>query len=237
MDADDVVLVALVNQPRDLELVRTECWYRIPVKHAPAHFTQARFVAFYLTKSFAEQKWSICEYAPVRGHELVRRRDLFPEQVDHVRADDAYYKLQLGPLIALPRPIVSRSGRRVLFLWTTGDKFLRAVEINDLFGKSQADDALWNVLKESRIGAERQIFAHDARSRYRIDFWIPCALGSLAIILADRPRRLPKGKKWRALQFSDDDVYKRPADCVRKIRHLARELGGMTEARGKTHIL
>ena len=228
MDADDVVLVALVNQPRDLELVRSECWYRIPVKHAPAHFTQARYLAFYLTKSFAGRKWSICEYALVRGHELVRRRDLFPDQVDHPRADDAYYKLQLGPLISLPRPIVSRSGRRVLFLWTTGDKFLRAVEINDLFGKSQADDALWDMLKASRVGAERQIVVRDARARYRIDFWIPCARGNLAVILAEGTRRLPKGRQWRALQFSEEDVYKRPAVCVRKIKHLARELGGVS---------
>ena len=234
MDADDVVLVALVNQLRDLELARRECWYRIPVKHAPVHFMQARYLAFYLTKSFKDGKWSICEYAPIRGHELVRRRDLFPEQADHPRADDAYYKLQLGPLIALPRPIVSRSGRRILFLWTTGDKFLRAVEINDLFGKSQADDALWNLLKDSRIGAERQIVAHDARSRYRIDFWIPCAQGSLAIVLADGSRRLPKGKKWRAMQFSDEDIYARPVDCVRKIKHLARELGGVAWAREKS---
>jgi hypothetical protein len=228
VDADDVVLIALINRPRDLELVRTERWYRIPVKHAPVHFTQARYLAFYLTKSFAESRWSICEYALVRGHELVRRRDLFPDQADHPRAEDAYYKLQLGPLIALPRPIVSRSGRRVLFLWTTGDKFLRAVEINDLLGKSDADDALWDALKVSRVGAERQVVVHDARSRYRIDFWIPCARGSLAVILADAPRRLPKGKKWRALQFSDEDASKRPADCVRKIKHLARELGGVS---------
>lgn len=230
MDADDVVLVALLNQPRDLERVRSERWYRIPVKHAPVHFTQARYLAFYLTRSFGEAKWSIREYASVRGHELVRRRDLFPDQPDHPRAGDAYYKLQLGPLIALKRPIVSRSGRRILFLWTTGDKFLRAVEINDLLGSSQADDALWDELKASGIGAERQIVVRDARSRYRVDFWIPCARGGLAVVLAQGTRRLPKGSKWRALQFSDDDVYNHPAGCIRKIKHVARELGGVTWA-------
>src|SRR5512135_2321128 len=217
VDADDVVLVALLNQPCDLDRVRSEQWYRIPAKHAPVHFTQAGYLAFYLTKAFGDARWSICEYAPVRGHELVRRRDLFPDQADHPRADDAYYILQLGPLIALPRPIVSRSGRRILFLWTTGDKFLRAVEINDLFGTSQADDALWDELKASRIGAERQIVVRDTRSRYRIDFWIPCVRGGLAVILAEGARRLPKGIKWRALRFSDADIYNHPAGCIRKI--------------------
>jgi hypothetical protein len=226
VDADDVVLVALINQPRDLETARSEHWYRIPAKHAPAHFTQARYIAFYLTKAFADNKWSICEYAPVRGHELVRRRDLYPDQPDHPRADDAYFKLQLGALLTLPRPIVSRAGRRILFIWTTGDKFLRAVEINDLLGKSDADDALWDALKASKIGAERQMLVRDTRSRYRVDFWIPCACGNLAVILADKPRRLPKGKKWRALRFSDEDIYARRAGCIRKIQSMARELGG-----------
>jgi hypothetical protein len=226
VDADDVVLVVLINRPRDLEIVRAEHWYRIPAEHAPAHLSQARYLAFYLTRAFGENKWSICEYAPVRGHELVRRRELFPDESDHPRADEAYYKLQLGPLIALPRPIVSRSGRRILFIWTTGDRFSRAVEINDLLGKSDADDTLWDALKEVHIGAERQVTVRDARARYRIDYWIPCARGSLAIMLADAPRRLPKGRAWRALQFAKDDVYTRHRDCIGKIQNVVRELGG-----------
>ena len=226
MDADNVVLVALINQPRDLEIVHAEHWYRIPAKHAPAHFTQAGYVAFYLTRSFGDCKWSIREYAPVRGHELVCRRDLFPAQADHPRADEAYYKLQLGQMIALPRPIVSRAGRRLLFIWTTGDKFLRAVEINDLLGRNEADDALWDALKQSQIAAERQVTVRDARARYRVDFWIPCARGNLAVLLADAPRRLPRGRGWRALRFSEEDVFARRADCVDQIREIVRELKG-----------
>jgi hypothetical protein len=226
VDADDVVLVALLNQPRDLEIARAEHWYRIPAKHAPAHFTQARYIAFYLTKPFGEAKWSIRDYAPVRGHELVRRRDLFPEQVDHPRADEPYYKLQLGPLIALPRPIVSRAGRRLLFIWTTGDKFLRAVELNDLLGRGAADDVLWSALKESHVAAERQVIVRDARARYRIDFWVPCAQGDLAIVLGQTPRRLPGGKRWRALRFSEEDVFARRSACVDQIRRIVRELKG-----------
>lgn len=232
MDADDAVLIVLMNRPRDLEIAREEHWYRIPAKHAPAHLTQARFLAFYLTRAFAENKWSIREYAPVRGHELVRRRDLFPEEGDHPRADDAYYKLQLGPLIALPRPIVSPSGRRVLFIWTGGEKFSRAVEINDLLGQSDADDALWDALKAARIDAERQMTVQDARSRYRVDYWIRCARGNLAIILADMPRQLPKGKRWRALQFSTEQVIGQRKECIAQIQKMIREIGGVASAQG-----
>jgi hypothetical protein len=226
LDADDVVLVALLNQPRDLEIARAEHWYRIPAKHAPAHLTQTRYVAFYLTKTFGDHKWTIREYAPVRGHELVRRRDLFPDQIDHPRANDAYYQLQLGALIELPRPIVSRSGRRLLFIWTTGDKFSRAVEINDLLGKRAADDALWGALKAAGIGAERQIVVRDHRARYRVDFWIPCRRGNLAVIVSDAKRKLPKTKTIHGAQFTRLDIEQNVGQCARRVGRLARELGG-----------
>jgi hypothetical protein len=225
VDADDPVLVALLNNPRDLEIVRAEHWYRVPAKHAPARLTQTRYVAFYLTKAFADCKWTIREYAPVQGHELVRRRELFPDETDHPRADDAYFKLQLGSLIALPRPIVSKGARRILFIWTTGSKFSRAVELNDLLGASDADDALWDALKAAGIGAERQITVRDQRARYRVDFWIPCARGNLAVLLGDTPRRMPKGKAWRAVRFSareSENVGK----CASQVSRMIRELGG-----------
>lgn len=226
MDADDLVLVALMNNPSDMEIVRAERWYRIPAKHAPAHVSQARYVAFYLTKRFGDCKWTVREYAPVRGHELVRRRELFPDEIAHPRAGDAYYKLQLGSLIELRRPITSRGARRILFIWTTGDKFSRAVEINDLLGKSAADDALWNELKASGIDAERQITVRDARARYRVDYWIQCARGNLAIILGDTPRRMPKGKTWRAMQFSTAELEQDLDDCAQQVSRMIRELGG-----------
>jgi hypothetical protein len=226
MDADDVVLVALMNQPRDLAIARAEHWYRIPAQHAPAHVTRVRYLAFYLTRAFGENRWTIREYAPVRGHELVRRRDLFSGEADHPRANEAYYKLQIGALLALPRPIVSARGRRHLFIWTTGEKFSRAVEVNDLLGKGAEDDALWDALKASGIRGERQTTVRDARARYRVDFWIPCARGDIAIALGERARQLPKGKFWRTAQFSTPALA-HPQRCVTTIRKMIRELGGI----------
>ncbi len=172
MDADDAVLVALINRPRDLEIARTEHWYRIPAKHAPGHLIAAQYVAFYRTRVFGEERWSIREYARVRGHELVRRCDLFPDEPDHPRADEVYYKLQLGALIPLQRPIVSRTSRRLLFVWTTGGRFSRAVEVADLLGNHAADDSLWDALKGSGQWSDRPVTAREARARYRVDYWL-----------------------------------------------------------------
>lgn len=131
IELDARVLVCLINTPRDLEIARWDHWYRIPVKHAPADYL-ADYLAFYLTSAFGDEKWAVHEYAEVRGHELVRRVDLFPDQPDHPRANDLYYKMQLGPLNRLSRPVPSPKWRRLTFIQTTGDRFLSALDLNEL---------------------------------------------------------------------------------------------------------
>ena len=87
----------------------------------------------YFTKTFGENRWAIHFYASIESHELVTRRDLIPSEPDHPRAGNWYYALQLGPLERKLPPIVSTRWRRVTFIVTSGDRFMQAVEINDLF--------------------------------------------------------------------------------------------------------
>ncbi|MCL5997174.1 MAG: hypothetical protein M1546_14125 [Chloroflexi bacterium] len=141
------VLVCLINKPRDLEIARWDHWYRIPVKTAPADYL-ADVLAFYLTAAFGDEKWAIHEYAEVRGHELVRRVDLFPDQPDHPRANALYYKMQLGPLQRLSRPIPSLKWRRVSFIETTGDRFLNALEISELAENRSGGDRFVKLMED-----------------------------------------------------------------------------------------
>ena len=39
--------------------------------------------------------------APVRGYRLVRRRELLPDEPTHPRAEDRYYRVDVGPLAPL----------------------------------------------------------------------------------------------------------------------------------------
>jgi len=48
-------------------------------------------IDFYLTKPFGVEAFSIRWYAQVRGHELVTRRDLLPDEPGHPRAEQRYY--------------------------------------------------------------------------------------------------------------------------------------------------
>ncbi len=183
--SSDRVLVAIMNNRRDFETARDEGWYRVPQKHAPQSTTEAAVLAFYFTKAFGDEKWSVRWYGPVRGHELVRRRDLFPDQIDHPRADEVYYKLQLGPLMQLERPILSLRWRRITFIETSWDRLTAAEEVNDLYASGA--DGLYVTLKEAGFWPEREFEVRESGVEYTVDLAIPCQEGAVTIAVGDRP--------------------------------------------------
>lgn len=142
------VLVALMNNPRDLQIARAEGWYRIPEARAPKNLAGADYVAFYQTRMFGDEKWSIRHYGPIIGLDTMRRRDLLPDEPDHPRANEPYVRVHLGPLETLPQPIIGEKGRRILFVMTTGVQFITARRVEDLFRKRPvADDPLYRLIK------------------------------------------------------------------------------------------
>lgn len=224
MNPDDVVLVALINSPRDLELAAHEHWYRIPAKHAPKFFDGAQYLAFYLPRSFGERKWSIDTYATVRGHELARRVDLIPEEPEHARANDVYYKLQLGEIERREPPIVSRRARRVLFLWTNWEKFSTAREWNDLYLRTPAHEKLYDALRAEHLEVERETFVREGHSRYRVDFLVYLPHRKIAISLGDAAARENLGARAIALTVTPNEIENHIARVRRTIQHAAREL-------------
>jgi len=168
MYPEDRVLVAYVPYPADFDLIKTEGWYRIPQRRAPKG-VYAEYFAFYFGRRFGPEKWAVHYYAQRMGHELVTRRELFPDQPEHPRADEGYYKVQLGPLQRLERPIVSLRWRRITFIHTTGDRFQQAAEINDLFvDGDEYVDRLYAALKERGVQPERQYRVQEAGVTYEV---------------------------------------------------------------------
>lgn len=181
MYPEDRVLVAYVPEPADFEIVKTAGWYRIPQKHAPKGL-HAEYFAFYFGSRFRTEKWAIHYYAPQLGRELTTRVALFPDQPDHPRANEMYYKVQLGPVQRLERPIVSLRWRRVTFLHTTWDRFLDATEINDLFVDGDPYvDRLYATLKEQGIQAERDYRVEEPGAVYHVPLAILCRNGRVDV--------------------------------------------------------
>ncbi len=142
-----LVLVAVINNPRDLEIARLLGWYRIPLRTAPKVIA-VDHLAFYQTGAFGDEKWCIQYIAPVRGHELTTRQELLKTEPDHPRAHEEYYKIQIGPLERLTNPILAETWRRITFLYTTGEYLMRAKTINELVVQSDERQLLWQALRE-----------------------------------------------------------------------------------------
>jgi hypothetical protein len=143
----DLILVAFMPTPRDMEIARVLGWYRIPLRTAPK-VVAVDYLAFYQPASFGKRKWLIETVAPVRGHELVARDELFKEDIASPKAREEYFKILIGPLVQLPHPIRAEKWKRVTFFYTTGEYLLSAKTINDLIVHSDERKMLWQSLRE-----------------------------------------------------------------------------------------
>src|SRR3990172_9959456 len=112
----DLVLVAFLPSPRDLEIARLLGWYRIPLRTAPK-VVAVDYLAFYQPASFGDQGGRIEFVSVLLGHELTTRAELLREEADHPRAAEEYYKLQVGALEKLEHPILADQWKRLTFLY------------------------------------------------------------------------------------------------------------------------
>lgn len=155
-----LILVVVMNDPRDLEIARLLGWYRIPLRSAPKVIA-VDFLAFYQTAAFDADKWRIRWCAPVTGHELTTRVELLRGEPDHPHANKEYYKIQLGTLLELPEPVQAGEWRRITFLYTTGEHLLKARTVNDLVVANHERPLLWQALRE-RLQRSNQYGSKDA---------------------------------------------------------------------------
>lgn len=147
LSSTSLVLVAVINHPRDLEIARLLGWYRIPLRSAPKVIA-VDYLAFYQTAAFGDEKWRIQTIAPVQGHELTTRLELLQDEPNHPHARHEYYKVQLGPLERLPEAILADQWRRITFFYTTGEYLLNARTVKDLIVESEERQLLWQALRE-----------------------------------------------------------------------------------------
>jgi very-short-patch-repair endonuclease len=235
------VLVAVINNLRDFEIARDQGWYRIPVARAPRRLG-ADYLAFYQTKAFGAEAWAVNYYAPVLRVRLARRRDLLPAEADHPRANDAYYKIEIGPLQRLPRPIPSLRLRRITFICTTLQRLLSAEEINDLWLGSEEEECLWTAFRENGITAERRWgLREEDDEEYTVDFALFCREGRVAVLCEETTwqtglvlREKPledydlNTAGWTTLRFTARQITRSLPNCLAAVRQAIAERGGLT---------
>lgn len=153
-----LILVCLMPSPRDLEIARLLGWYRIPFRTAPK-VVAVDYLAFYQPSAFGQRGGQIEYVAEVRGHELTTRGELLKDEGSHPRAREEYYKIQIGELEKLKKPVAADKWKRITFLYTTGEYLLNAKTLNDLVVDGDERLVLWRSLRER--AANEQLYKTD----------------------------------------------------------------------------
>ena len=168
LSADHLILVAIIPTPEDLQMARMLGWYRIPARSAP-RILNVDFIAFYQPAAFGERRWRVDYLAPVLGHELTTRIDLLKDEGDHPRADEEYFKIQLGSVLHLKNSIRAGDWRRFTFLYTTGEYFKSASFLTDLTVAPAERRNLWKALRERGAGAAEYAYQNGNLDEISID--------------------------------------------------------------------
>jgi very-short-patch-repair endonuclease len=247
MPTQGEVLVAILNNRLDFNVAYEQHWYRIPVNNAKKLLKDRwppQWVAFYQTKIFGPEAYSINYYAQVLDIRELFRQQLFPNEPHHAKTGRLYYQLILAPLQQLPQPIFSRRLRRIVFIPTTAEKFFSAREINDLYNESPLEESLWDELKRLQIQAERQELVKIGKQNYMLDFAIHCAKGGIDVETdgdsyhANKEKSTADNRRnndleaagWKVLRFNTPQIQEEMADyCVPKIVKTIKNLGGLEE--------
>ena len=178
------LLVGIVTTQSDFEIIQNQLWYRVPVDKVEGPLKKRwppKWIAFYYTNAIREFPQMIIQYAIISSIKEATRKELFPEEKEIFKSKRNYYKISFKKVETLPKPILSRRWRRIVFIQTTYSKFINAVEVNDLFDGSRLEDRLWAEFKRNGISAERQEAVKIDDNFYFLDFAIHCKKGKLDI--------------------------------------------------------
>ena len=222
------VLVAVLNNHADLRRVREEGWYRIPQRRAPRRIG-ADYLAFYQTGAFAgePEAQSVTYFAPTQRYRLLTRGELLPNEANHARAGDFYFRIDIGPLKRLVRPVPSASLRRLTFIHTTLDRLLTAEDVRDLFYHQDPFERLWHALREEQL---RPLPNRIVNGR-PVDMTLRARGGYLGIRCQEddraaetRPISLPD--RWEMLHVAPAAIEQDMGECLRRVAQALLALGG-----------
>ena len=235
-------LVGIVPRKKLWPVIQKEHWYHIPVESAPRNVKNIQYVGFYFPAAFGDEfQYKVTYYAPVSGIEVLKRIELFRDEPSHPRAKKDYYRIKLGDIEKLSRPIPSKRWRRIVHIPTTYKKLMSAQEINDLWETSPLEDTMYMALKKRKIRPERQFYVHAGKSTYCLDFCIYCKKGNLDVecdgesyhtmpeaLTRDRQRNNElTAHGWSVLRFSGRQIRETMPECVYLIEKTIRIHNGL----------
>lgn len=228
-DQRRTVLVAVVNNAADLRRAASQGWYRIPQRRAPLRIG-ADYLAFYQTGAFEMEgeARTISYYAAVRRYQLLTRAELLPEEAQHARAEESYFRIEIGPLMRLAQPVPAKSFRRLTFMHTTLERLLHARDVTDLKLEGEPFQALWSALRANRLRPLPNRLAGD----WPVDIALRVRSGYLGIRLdeAGDVREAAPPDRWTILRISQSQVASDLQGCLKAIGAALVDLGGTLDS-------
>ncbi len=222
------VLVAVMNNANDFQRAASEGWYRIPQQRAPRRIG-ADYLAFYQTGAFkgTPEAQTVTYFAPTRRYRLATRAELLPQEADHPRADGYYFRIDLGPLQRLERPVPSAKYRRITFIHTTLERLLTAEDVLDLTYHEDPFEKLWHALREHRLRPLKNRIV-DGQP---FDITLRARGGYLGIECSDEHKteeigRTPLPDRWESLRIPNREIEHNLDECLRHIASRLIHLGG-----------
>lgn len=225
------VLVAVVNNEADLRRAASEGWYRIPQRRAPRRIG-ADYLAFYQTGAFKKdgEARTISYYAAIRRYQLLSRAEMLPEEADHARAEEFYFRIEVGPLMRLAQPVAATTFRRLTFMHTTLERLLGAQDVKDLKLEGEPFQALWSALRASRL----RPLPNRLAGGWPVDIALRVRNGHLGIRLEEGNdvREAPEpGDRWTILRIPESQIASDLEGCLEAVGAALVDLGGTLDSK------
>lgn len=238
-----MVLIAVINRLKDLEILLGQKLYRIRANKVPKRrFTH---IAFYQTCAFGKNGKRVEYFGKTSKRYASTRRRLLPDEQDHPRAGRKYKVFIFKTVNKLPRPIKNTSSMRMLFGLVSLERFLKFKTLHNLFGVRPLEAALRRLLRKAGIKfyPEYRVRLKDGR-RYRLDVAIFCRDGKIDIECDNRKyhggqRRVYDRRRdrhlraagWKIIRFSERQILRYRNRCLERTLTAIRALGGVSELR------
>lgn len=233
---DKIVLVGVLRNKRDLNVLLTKNWYRIPMAHATRR--QFDYLAFYQPLLFGRRGKCIRYYARILNRQTTRRKNLLPDELNHPRANACYLWIRVGKVQKLPRPIKNIIPRRVSFCFTTLNHLLKSKNILQLYNVAPTEEILGDGLRRVGIKAIAQHYVPIGKKRYCLDFAVFCRRGSIAIECdnkkahsGSRQREKDEIKNailrrngWTVIRLPEEAIISDLKGCIARVEKTARKL-------------
>ncbi len=234
-----IVLVGVLKNRRDLDILLSENWYRIPVKYSPKR--QYNYLAFYQPALFGRQGKRIRYYARVLNQQIAKRNVLLPKESNHPQARDDYFRVRVGKIQKLARPIRNIIPRRVSFGFCTLNQLLKSKNILQLYSVAPIEQILEDGLRQAGIKTIAQHYVLSGKKRYCLDFAVFCKQGTIAIECDNKKshsglvqREKDKIKNtflrqhgWIVIRLPEKEIVFDLRGCVVKIKKVVQKLGGI----------